>query len=687
MANYTLVNRSAYNCSGDVNFLGPASAGRLAYPSLPGAYFPNMDCSFLLQVPDGYAVRVNFTRFETEAVNDVVTLRNGASPISPILNSYSGSTLPPVITSTASKVLLTFTSNPTNQFSGFELVYATVTPQPCAPSTVLTASTGTLVDKLDPGNYQPDRQCTWSIQAPSNSTVMVTFTSFYTVPDDDFVTLYDGMTTQDQVLGSFSGQLPLVFSTNSYSSSALLAFVSNAAINDLGWRATYEFVPRFCRGSRTLVAYTGTFSDHRGPGGTYKPNSDCGWLVQQILLTFTAFATESDADRVLVYAGPNASAPLAATLSGNIIPAPLQVSSTTAFVRFASNAAVESSGFIVSYTTEAFHCGGVSTLTGAYGYIATHYIQPEYSPNANCKWLIQPYGGLGPVLILFDGLVTESCCDKLRVYDGANEFAPLLGTYSGSVTGFSLLTTGPAAFLTFGSDGSNQGVGFRASYHLLAGYVINQTGDYACGYAAQDNLMAMYCPAGMVIHGILFSSYGTPAGSCPSYTNGGCSVNVTATLESQCLMQAGCSVMVSTASFGSDPCPSQPNKWLAVLAWCAPPLTTGLPLMTSAALPTSGRVPTTGLAAALTTGGAPAASTTNSLAVNTNSIVSTTSGAGSTTWLSTPSPPPPPPPPLPGLSCGPDYRIIRNNREMFTIFAGNATCKIQLLFVLCSVVV
>ena len=54
----------------------------------------------------------------------------------------------------------------------------------------------------------------------------------------------------------------------------------------------------------------------------------------------------------------------------------------------------------------------------------------------------------------FTRLSTESCCDKVRVYDGNDTTAPLLHTFSGTSRPIDCRTTGNTAFVSFSTDGS-----------------------------------------------------------------------------------------------------------------------------------------------------------------------------------------------------------------------------------------
>merc|ERR1719369_822162 len=56
-----------------------------------------------------------------------------------------------------------------------------------------------------PSNYDNDESCDWTITVPRRETVNLEFAEFDTERGYDFVTVYEGDTTDGRVLGRFSG--------------------------------------------------------------------------------------------------------------------------------------------------------------------------------------------------------------------------------------------------------------------------------------------------------------------------------------------------------------------------------------------------------------------------------------------------------------------------------------------------
>jgi hypothetical protein len=89
----------------------------------------------------------------------------------------------------------------------------------------------------------------------------------------------------------------------------------------------------------------------------------------------------------------------------------------------------------------------------------------DYPSNANCSWLIAPDDSVDKITLTFSRFNT-SAGDEVKVYDGTDANAPLLGTYSGTLTTMPTVTSsGPALFVTFISDASGSAPGWRANFN------------------------------------------------------------------------------------------------------------------------------------------------------------------------------------------------------------------------------
>lgn len=203
-------------------------------------YLDNTSCEWLIQpAAPNVAVRLTFTSFDTEAINDTVTVYNGATTADPILGTFSGNTIPPVLTSSGGDMLVSFKSNGSTTASGWDAFYQTQRIPACAGQTSLTAATGTFNDgSAATSAYVENSNCSWLIQPPGALNIDLTFSRFNTEANFDFVTVYDGPDNTSPMLGSFSGAtIPAVI--NGSKSAMFVEFTTNGNTNLTGWEASY----------------------------------------------------------------------------------------------------------------------------------------------------------------------------------------------------------------------------------------------------------------------------------------------------------------------------------------------------------------------------------------------------------------------------------------------------------------
>ena len=88
----------------------------------------------------------------------------------------------------------------------------------------------------------------------------------------------------------------------------------------------------------------------------------------------------------------------------------------------------------------------------------------NYQDNSSCGWLIAPDDSVATITLTFTQFNTAAG-DVVKVYDGADATAAVIGTYSGALTTMPAVTsTGPKMFITFTTDGSGNSLGWKAKY-------------------------------------------------------------------------------------------------------------------------------------------------------------------------------------------------------------------------------
>jgi len=115
-----------------------------------------------------------------------------------------------------------------------------------------------------------------------------------------------------------------------------------------------------------------------------------------------------------------------------------------------------------SYATQ---CGSTDTLTLLSGTMedGSGPIAP-YFDNSACNWLIIPNDTLENIKLSFQRFDLEEGKDFIKVYDGADTTAPLIGSYTGSAIPPVSAATSGKMFVRFVTDGSGTSNGWLASY-------------------------------------------------------------------------------------------------------------------------------------------------------------------------------------------------------------------------------
>jgi hypothetical protein len=207
-------------------------------------YLNNSDCSWLIspQTSEDSVTKIilEFTRFETEAGPDILTIYDGETTSSPVLGQFSGSTIPGDISTTGNKALITFQSDEAITAPGWFISYSSVIPVWCSGLAQYTLPEDTLNDGSGPFNYHNGSACMWNIQPPGASEVTLYFLDFDTELQKDIVKIYDP--ASNQLLATYSGtynQGDLPEPVTSSSGKLFITFSSNGTITKAGWSAYY----------------------------------------------------------------------------------------------------------------------------------------------------------------------------------------------------------------------------------------------------------------------------------------------------------------------------------------------------------------------------------------------------------------------------------------------------------------
>jgi len=202
--------------------------------------------------------------------------------------------------------------NPSSTFSNWQQAIlnsypATAFPQQCNNTTLIQSTYGTIEDGSSPAeNYQDNKDCLWLI-APTDPVdyIRISFERINTEAGHDLITIYDGETTNDPVLGVYSGNtIPAeIYST---SNKVLIRFSTNSSLVADGWLLTFNGkTTNFCTGVTEVTAPSGVISDGSNTFN-YNNSTLCHWRISppdagSITITFNSIDLAPDNDFIKIY--------------------------------------------------------------------------------------------------------------------------------------------------------------------------------------------------------------------------------------------------------------------------------------------------------------------------------------------------------------------------------------------------
>ncbi len=221
----------------------------------------------------------------------------------------------------------------------------------------LTGTVGYIEDGSGINTYAPNIYCSWLI-APEHeiNSITLSFDLFDTAENIDFVNVYDGATTTDPLLGSFSGQ-SLPHDVTSTGDTMLITFSTSDSTSGYGFRATYSSALNVYCSPMTVISNTsGILSDGSGQF-PYNHYTNCTWRIhppnaEYITIDFSYLDTDTlDYLEILDFGNPPIS--VLDKYSGNTTP-PVKTYKTSALmIRFRTNTFNPGLGWEFEYSSSA----------------------------------------------------------------------------------------------------------------------------------------------------------------------------------------------------------------------------------------------------------------------------------------------------------------------------------------------
>ena len=285
-------------------------------------------------------VTLNFTAFNVENNYDYLRIYDGQDFRAPLIGSFTGTNLPPVITGTTGHLYFEFESDCATNASGWSANWSSSSlPPACTtPSGLAQTFVGHSAANLSWGavsgavnyeiRYRRSFTNTWTVRTSNTNSFILT-----------------GLAAN----GHYYWQVRTNCGNNLYSSYAGASFVTPNRTN------------------ATINSCTGTFTDAGGSEGKYANNEN--WVTtiaptgaSSVTMNFTSFATANSSDYLRIYNGPNVNAPLIGTYHTNTSPGTVTGTTGSLTFQFVSNASTVANGWVASWTCQ--NGGGCGTPTG-----------------------------------------------------------------------------------------------------------------------------------------------------------------------------------------------------------------------------------------------------------------------------------------------------------------------------------
>merc|ERR1712168_681164 len=480
-----------------------------------GDYENHQNCEWLVTVPEGRFINVEFTRMSIEdhssCVWDSLSIHDSDQHGFP-LAVLCGSVTPAAIQSVTNQVYIRFSSDYSVTAGGFDMVItATDAPGPVTDAMLACPGplelTGTELIIQSPGYdvqqpYTNNLQCHWTVAVTQGMFARLEFLSLQVEASTgcwfDEVLVLDG--ADQSQLGSFCGSdLPeaVTGSTNSlevifYTDYSVTGAGFSIRVTETDIAAPEPEVHSACPGPADLSADGSEIVSTNFGSGNYNDYETCTWSVsaepgQYVTLTFTDFDVEDDVtcsyDRLTIHEGSDDTAP-SVTYCGSDLPPDFTSTGQDVFVTFTSDYCVNAGGFRI-YAAPSATPGEIlpdnpilsspgphhialregDEPTSIYSplYFTTGYRNDEFS-----SWLIEaPEGrfiGVHFVSLSVEEGYSECEYDAVTVLDGPNTLHLQQLEACGQELPDDFVTQTNIALIEFTSDGSVTYQGFHIEF-------------------------------------------------------------------------------------------------------------------------------------------------------------------------------------------------------------------------------
>ncbi|MEN2993434.1 MAG: CUB domain-containing protein, partial [Bacteroidia bacterium] len=459
-----------------------------------GSYSPLVDDTVTFQPGAGQYAIIAFPYQLNLASGDSLWVWEETMTPATLLALYTagssrGDTL--VAITPGASLIVRFKSDATNQAAGWQAhVYCTSNPPPsvtylgaglrsivCSPNRIYrfydSGSPGLIGDggRSNYGTYanNEDRILTFRSQGGAQR-IRLQFTSFQVENGPDYMDIYDGLTITSPLVGRFTGaNLPPVI--ESLGDALTIRFRSDGTTNQAGWAATVSCTGAPTPPTYTLSSATGSasvcsalFYDDGGPEASYTNPQDrlftfCPDAPNKVLVVRFPYQLQlANGDTLWVWEGPsnNPQQTLIAIYVRNNRGDQLSASAPGLCLTFRLKATGTAPGWQGAISCETAPQPFITWMGEGLRRTCNLLFYDSGGPNApygnaenRSLLLLVPAGaaGCGGLRINFSSFSTETCCDRLRIYNGGNTSAPSWNLGGSSASPNPVITSADSALI------------------------------------------------------------------------------------------------------------------------------------------------------------------------------------------------------------------------------------------------
>uniref|UniRef100_A0A4W6DPK5 CUB and Sushi multiple domains 3 n=1 Tax=Lates calcarifer TaxID=8187 RepID=A0A4W6DPK5_LATCA len=489
-----------------------APSGVILSPGWPGYYKDSLSCEWVIESEPGRSIKITFDRFQTELGYDFLEIHDGPNLLSPLVGSFNGTQVPQFLFSSSNFLYLLFTTDNSRSNAGFKILYESVTVDsyscldPGIPvngirygqdfsigSTVsfgcdsgyrlsheeplvceknhwwshplptcdalcggdVRGPWGTILSPGYPDSYPSSLNCTWTVEVSHGKGVQFQFSSFHLEDQHDYLLVTENGSFLQPLARLTGNELPSNINAGLYGNfKAQLRFISDFSISYEGFNITFsEYTLEPCEdpgkpqfGRRNGYSF--------GVGDTLSFSCNMGYRLE-------------GAPELICLGGGRRmwSSPLPRCVA---------------------------------------ECG--SSVINNEGILLSPNYPMNYDNNHECIYSIQVQAGKGINISARTFHLAQG--DILKIYDGKDNTAQVLGAFTGSsMLGLTLISTSNHLWLEFYSDAESTGEGFKLVYSSFELSHCEDPGVPQFGFKVNDqghfsgSSITYRCEPGYTLHG------------------------------------------------------------------------------------------------------------------------------------------------------------------------------------------